>query len=119
MAHRGCRNDLLCVRFRKRAVAIRDRVRPHWVEHWLRRKELKNGEVANAEREFKKRWEDAGWRRRCCPGKDVLKTIRRWLQEQYKITVSLTNILNHYEPSDEVKRLLGKLRAHIDKKAAS
>lgn len=99
-----------------KAEDVREAIRAHWMRRWTRENDgdlNEAGQLEKAENEFEKRWADATWRRRCCPGKLVLRHIRRWLKGSYKLNASTALLCKFYEPCEEMQGLIDALEAHV------
>jgi predicted ATPase len=96
--------------------ASKNAIENQWLFRWIERHPLTDaGRLQEARNEFTKYWSDAEWRRRCCPGKMALRAIRGWLQAEYRLTVTPSNLLDAYEPSDELKNLIERADQHVNK----
>ena len=71
------------------------------------------GQLKKAEQEFLQRWSDPDWRIRCCPGKEVLKRLRQWLQAEFSLSLSTAVLFDCYKPSTELQSLMDSLEKHI------
>ena len=71
------------------------------------------GQLKKAEKEFLKQWSDDDWRIRCCPGKEVLKRLRKWLQDTFSLTLSIKLMFECYKPSEAMQSLMDALEKHI------
>ena len=74
----------------------------------------KPGGLAEARRRYEKLWADPEWRRRCCPGKRILRQLCGWLHEKCGTRIAPSRLLSAYEPTEEVSKLLEKLRQFVD-----
>lgn len=95
---------------------LKEVVRPQWMCAWgtVKRANLnESAQLANAQREFELRWNNPAWRRRCCPGKRVLKQIRDWLQKDFQVSFGLVRVFEHYVPTPELRELVDKLDEHL------
>ena len=99
---------------------LHDLVRPQWLVRWAGVKGIHDaGQLINGEREFEACWSSAEWRRRCCPGKEVLSRLRQWLQaEPYKLSLTLTQLFNAYTPGKDIQELFDKLEDYVKKARA-
>lgn len=95
--------------------ASKNAIENQWLFRWIEQNPLTDaGQLQDARNEFTRYWNDAEWRRRCCPGKMALKAIRGWLQAEYRLTVTPSNLLNAYEPSDELRKLIERADEHVN-----
>lgn len=95
---------------------LKDVVRLQWIRAWAVSENVdlkKEGELTRGGQEFEHRWGIADWRRRCCPGKRVLKQIKGWLQKDFQVSFGLMSIFEHYEPTQELRDLIEKLEEHL------
>ena len=95
---------------------IKNAFKPHWVCKWARQMKIDlndEGQLKRGNDDFEKRWSDPEWRRRCCPGKEVLKQLRRWLQDEYGLSVGLSLLFKHYNPDPDLVRLFDALESHV------
>jgi predicted ATPase len=88
-----------------------------WVQ-WLfqhieRKRPSHAGDIKEAEEEFETLWNETAWRRRCCPGKEVLKSLRSWIQQSLKLTLSDDLLFECYEPSLEIHNLFDALEGYV------
>ena len=98
------------------AVDIRDTVKPQWMCSWAQRQKVnlnEPGSLQRVEEEFQKYWDRDEWRIRCCPGKEVLKRLRRWLQDEYHLTLTDGLLFDSYQPDAEMMRLIDACERHI------
>lgn len=67
--------------------------------------------------EFEKMWESAEYRRRRAPGKRVLKKVRQWLQNDYKVSLSLVSCFkqDEYKLDESMQRLFDEIGIHVSK----
>jgi hypothetical protein len=68
--------------------------------------------LAQAKKEYASSWTDAMFRRKYAPGKEVLKRLRKKVQDEYQL--SLGNPFEYYKPDDEIKGLFKKVQDHFD-----
>ena len=97
--------------------SITKSVRSHWIRRWAveNRQSLdKEGVLTNGENQFDRRWAEADYRRRCCPGKQVLKQVFKWLQDNYKISISVKSLFQQFEPDDALRAMCDRLEQHIN-----
>ena len=95
---------------------IKDKLRPHWLCAWgtSEGKDIrKNDAHVQGAKRFEKYWSDSDWRRRCCPGKTILKKLQDWIQKEFKISLSLSLLFSHYDPPEDIKKLLDALEEHF------
>lgn len=95
---------------------LRDIVKSQWMCSWAKdgsRNLNEAGQLKQAEEEFLGRWEDSDWRTQCCPGKEILKRLRKWLQDEYKLSMPTALMFECYEPSEELRSLIDALEQHI------
>ena len=72
------------------------------------------GAVRDADHAFHALWEDATWRRRCAPGKQVLARLRQRLQDDYKLSFgSLKPFFEAYNPPPDIRQLVEKIDKHL------
>ena len=99
-----------------RADELREAVETQWMCCWAEaeRRDLNEpGQLKGTREEFQARWDDDNWRVRCCPGKKVLGRLRKWLQDDYSLTLSIPLLFDCYEPSSELRELMDALEKHI------
>jgi len=73
------------------------------------------GNLEQAQKEFEVRWNDSLWRRRCCPGKLVLRKMRQWLKDNFVLNLGLSGAFDDYEPDPEFRKLLDDLDLYVKK----
>jgi len=63
---------------------------------------------------FENNWNDKEWRRRNCPGKQVLRALRNWCQDKYSLTLTDKNLVAGLKecPSD-IMEIGKKLSSHF------
>lgn len=98
--------------------ATKETVQCQWIA--LRCKATKGpvdgGVIAEAQKSFKDFWSNPENRRRCCPGKDTLATVRRWFQEDFGLSPGSTEAMfTHYQPSPEIIALLKAISDHLQR----
>ncbi|PSR52674.1 hypothetical protein AHMF7605_03605 [Adhaeribacter arboris] len=63
-------------------------------------------------KDFEEKWKEVNHRFKIIPGKEFLSCLNEYLQKNYSITISQTNIINNISPSEfpkEMKELLIKI----------
>ena len=96
---------------------IKTLMRRNWLCSFAAKEMVLNqvAQLAKAEKEFEVRWVDPEWRIRCCPGKHVLRRLRDWLAADYKLSLTLNQIAQCYDPPANVRTLFDRLSAHFSK----
>jgi len=97
---------------------VRQTIEDQWIVQWfkVRGKLSDAGQLAEARREFETRWQNLAWRRRCCPGKAILRRVRQWLQaEPWKLSVSPKQLFDAFEPDAELRSLFDKVQEYVDR----
>ena len=100
---------------------LREVVERQWMCCWACAEHLslnEPGHLKKAQEEFQDRWEDDVWRIRCCPGKEVLRRLRKWLQDDFSLSLSIPLLFEYYEPSTELRELMDALEKHITRSDA-
>jgi predicted ATP-dependent endonuclease of OLD family len=95
---------------------ITDTVRLNWISKRCppdRRPDA--GELRKLEEDFERTWADPQFRRRFCPGKQVLTNIKRKIQEATGLSFTNDSAFDFYEPPDDVRRVLDAVDDHIQK----
>lgn len=67
----------------------------------------------NLMKEFEEKWSELEKRIRLVPGKKVFATLNSYLQEKYKITITLSQLIDCFEVED-VPKDLSELIEHLD-----
>jgi energy-coupling factor transporter ATP-binding protein EcfA2 len=104
------------------ATDLRDTVEPQWLVRWAQPQGgiRDPGQMVQGKKEFEKVWSSLEWRRRCCPGKEVLARLKRWLQgEPYKLSLTLRQLFDVYQPDQEIRELFDRLEAYINRVLAA
>jgi predicted ATPase len=89
---------------------------PRWLASWCgdQNAALDNETVlAEGMKELDRRCTDPEWRRRCMPGKLVLRRLRNWLAKEYSLSVSCAQLFTGYEPTEEVRKLFDAVATHV------
>jgi len=98
---------------------MRQIVERQWVFRWFDENGLTDpGQLTKAYAAFENHWKDAAWRRRCCPGKEILKKLRDWLQRDYKLTIGNSVLLDAYQPDKDLKEIFARIDQHITRMTA-
>jgi predicted ATPase len=104
------------------ASDVKQAVRPQWMARRLsssREGHVDPGKFAVVEREFERQWAIAEWRRRHCPGKLVLRHIKRWLSaEPYHLSMRLEKFFETYEPDAELRQTFDTLDDFVTRASA-
>ena len=95
---------------------IRGMVENNWVANRLRPK-TDGGDLSQRQQEFARQWNDPKFRRRHGPGKEVLKRLRKWLQDEWGI--SLSSPFECYEATQELKDVFKKIQEHFQRHAGN
>jgi hypothetical protein len=67
-----------------------------------------------AEERFNQEWSDEDWRIRNCPGKEVLKGLRKWCKDNYSVTLTdSTLIMALQQCPDDLRDIIGKLQEYF------
>lgn len=93
-----------------------DTLKHQWMAGWIEKQDrarIDGGVLRQAEDEFLTLWENAQWRTRWSPGKEVLKGVRRWLKDTFKTNLSLPACFQRYKPSPEIQTLFDALEQHV------
>jgi hypothetical protein len=90
---------------------LEDLVETQWLVRWAAPSGIRDaGRLAEGKRAFQQCWSSFEWRRRCCPGKEVLTRLRQWLQaEPYKLSLTTRKLFEAYTPGPEIQELFDKL----------
>ncbi len=89
-------------------------VERQWLYRWINEKGLKDpGKLTEAYDAFEAVWKNPAWRRRCCPGKELLKKLRAWLQIHYKLTLANSLLLDAYQPDPELKQIFARIEQYV------
>ncbi|MBN2376859.1 MAG: AAA family ATPase [Sedimentisphaerales bacterium] len=68
----------------------------------------------NADEWFESKWCDSQWKLNNCPGKEVLKRLREWCRQKFRVTLTDTRLIEELgEPPEDVCKLLKKVCAHL------
>ena len=76
-------------------------------------RKLDAGNLGRLEREFEDLWRDPDYRRRHCPGKTVLRSVKRLIQEHTKLSLNDVWLFRDYEPDQTLKDLFDTVERHI------
>jgi energy-coupling factor transporter ATP-binding protein EcfA2 len=96
---------------------LRETVETQWLVRWAEPQGgiRDPGQLSKGKREFEKLWSTLEWRRRCCPGKEVLARIKQWLQtEPYRLSFNPARLFAAYQPAPEIQQMFDKLEAYIN-----
>lgn len=69
------------------------------------------------EAEFTSKWNDQEFRRRVVPGKSVFSAIAKRIQDEFKVTLTCSRVIDQMSVSDadaELFAILGEIRHHLD-----
>lgn len=67
-----------------------------------------------AEERFNQEWSDEDWRIRNCPGKEVLKGLRKWCKDNYSVTLTDSTIIMALQQCpDDLRDIIGKLQEYF------
>lgn len=91
---------------------IRKKIENNWIATRLR-PNTDGGELTKRQDEFARLWDDAMFRRRYGPGKDILACLRRWLQQERKVSFSFRAAFDFYEPTNDVRQLFEQIHKHF------
>src|SRR5262249_33156041 len=87
------------------AGAMRDVLQPQWLARYLQESgNYDAGKVKQGFETFERLWSNPRWRRRCCSGKKLLASLRQWVKDSHKLNLSLSHLLEAYQPEPEVHR---------------
>jgi hypothetical protein len=50
---------------------------------------------------FEEKWNDSNWRRQMCPGKDILKGLKKWCKSEYKLSLSENSLIQALQECPE------------------
>jgi hypothetical protein len=98
------------------ATDLREIVETQWLVRWAEPQGGIHdpGQLTKGKREFEKHWSSLEWRRRCCPGKEVLRRMRQWLQsEPYKLSLTLPRLFDAYQPDADIQRMFDNLEQYV------
>lgn len=93
---------------------VTDQVRLNWITKRLpsdRRPD--SGELQVLEEKFRALWDDPLFRRRHCPGKKVLRALKKQLQEKCGLSFSDASAFSHYKTPLEIHDLFEKIHTHL------
>lgn len=99
------------------AAEVRDATEHQYMFRWL---QLRGGlndasQLQEAKTEFETRWRQSEWRRRCCPGKRVLISLRRWLQsDPWKLSLSMPIFFRAYTPDADILNVFGQMEDYVE-----
>lgn len=100
---------------------VKSAIEDQWVYRWLETNGglTDPGQLGKAREEFRTHWQNVEWRRRCCPGKIILAHLRRWLQgDPWKLTLTLPQLFDAYQPTDDVQEMFDKLEEYVNRATA-
>lgn len=67
-----------------------------------------------AEERFNQEWSDEDWRIRNCPGKEVLKGLRKWCKDNYSVTLTDSTLMMALQQCpDDLRDIIGKLQEYF------
>jgi ABC-type transport system involved in cytochrome c biogenesis ATPase subunit len=97
------------------AADVRRPLECHWEFRWLKERGMAGPEsLDEARKQFEKFWADPQWRRRCCGGKQVLKMLKHWIQEEFKLSFgSIERLFEGYEPDPELREMFDALDNYV------
>ena len=96
---------------------IRYLVECQWVPRYqntLSAEQDDSSKYKEARAKFESNWSDAEWRRRNCPGKQVLAALRKWCQDGYSLSLTDRNLVAGLKecPSD-IMEIAEKVKLHL------
>jgi hypothetical protein len=75
------------------------------------------GELKALYQKFDQSWQDVVFRRRYCPGKQILKAVKARLQQEYTVAFSDESVFVEYQPG-EIRDVFGRVRDHMTRALA-
>ena len=93
---------------------VRNAVENRWIVSRQKLEGSDSGVLSRIRVDFEKKWQDAATRRRICPGKKVLKRVKRWLQEEYRISFpGPATMFEFYAPTAEIRTMFDRVEEHM------
>jgi hypothetical protein len=63
---------------------------------------------------FASRWQDESWRLRNCPGKQVLSSLREWVQKSFQVTLTTRALVDSLaECPQDLTEIVAAVRQHF------
>jgi len=89
------------------------RVRYNWVANHLPDRKPDAGDLQKLDGEFSALWSNSEFRRRYCPGKDVLKHVKKSLQDRHQVSFPTESVFAFCDPDSQTRDLFDKIEQHV------
>jgi AAA domain, putative AbiEii toxin, Type IV TA system len=96
-----------------RISEISGRVKYNWVANHLPDRKPDAGDLQKLDEEFSALWNDVEFRRRYCPGKEVLRQVKKSLQDRYQVSFATESVFAFYDPDSQTRDLFDRIEQHV------